>query len=312
MKRALSWVAAVLTTSQLAQAQPAPAPPPPAAAPAPPTAPTPPPGAEPPAVPPPPSTPEPSAVPDSPPDVPPPPQSLPPSPLEPPPPLLVGEPPPPPVPRHVSPRTALWLGARIGWFVPFGSLYARGYPLGNGYVERQGVDIRDYMGSAPLFELDLGLRLSRNYNLFGFWERAALSPGNKSTDNFVGTSEQETGSTDFWGAGVRASSDTDRIGFLTELAIGYRRARMVWADGGAIEATHAFPEARFSVGADIRLTPTFSLSPMASFGIGGFGEVGYVNPQGERTNLIGANGSSDNHGWFELHVGGHFDLLGRD
>ena len=38
---------------------------------------------------------------------------------------LVGEPPPPPEPRHIAPRTALWLGARVGWFIPFGDVWAR-------------------------------------------------------------------------------------------------------------------------------------------------------------------------------------------
>ena len=51
---------------------------------------------------------------------------------------------------------------------------------------------------------------------------------------------------------------------------------------------------------------------MVSFGVGGFGEVHSVDANGKSTDLIGAYGSPDNHGWFELHLGGHFDLLGRD
>jgi hypothetical protein len=261
----------------------------------------------------------PPAVPP-PPEVPPPPSTTPepvepPEPggervAEPPPPgplLFVAEPPPPPVPRHVAPRTSLWLGLRVGWFVPFGSLYADGALLDNGFIARQSVDIRDYVHSGPLFELDVGARIARNYTVFGFWERAELSAGRDITDG-----EQKGGSSDFYGAGVRASSNADHVGFLTELAVGYRRLRAEWDDGGAIEATHAFPEARFSVGADIRLTRAFALSPMVSFGVGGFGEVHYVDPNGKSTDLIGAYGSPDNHGWFELHLGGHFDVFGKD
>lgn len=227
------------------------------------------------------------------------------------PPIFVTEPPPPPVPRHIAPRSALWFGARLGWFIPFGSLYADGVLLDSGFVSRQRMDLRSYARSGPLFELDLGARVGRNYTVFAFWERAALSAGGDRS--LLAThGEQRGGSTDFWGAGVRATSNADSIGFLTELAIGVRRARMEWEDDSAIEATHAFPEARFSIGADIRLSPTFSLSPMASFGVGGFGEVRFVDSNGKTTDLIGQYGSPDNHGWFELHLGGHFDVFGVD
>ncbi|HET9930772.1 MAG TPA: hypothetical protein VFQ35_08800 [Polyangiaceae bacterium] len=258
-----------------------------------------------------------------PPDVPPPPSttpeaSPPPSPGDPPvtepplpgPPIFVLEPPPPPVPRHVAPRTSLLLGARVGWFVPFGSLYVEGVRNGNGVAQTR-VDIRNYARSGPLVEFDVGARLGRNYGVFGFWERTVFSAGTDTT-TFYGHGDQRGGTSDFWGAGVRATSDADHVGFATELAVGYRRARMEWEDDSAIEATESFPEARFSIGADIRVSKTFSLSPMLSFGVGGFGKVVFVDRNGKATDLIGNEGSPDNHGWFELHVGGHFDVFGRD
>ena len=227
------------------------------------------------------------------------------------PPIFVVEPPPPPVPRHVAPRTSLLLGARVGWFVPFGSLYVKGERSLSNFVSQTRVDISDYAHSGPLVEFDIGARLGRNYGLFGFWERAVFSAGSDTT-TFYGHGDQRGGTSDFWGAGVRASSDADHIGFLTELAVGYRRARMEWEDDSAIEATHSFPEARFSVGADIRVSKTFSLSPLLSFGVGGFGEVNFVDKNGKTTDLIGRDGSPDSHGWFELHLGGHFDAFGKD
>lgn len=195
--------------------------------------------------------------------------------------------------------------------MPFGSLFADGVRGSNGYISRASVDIRDYAGSGPLFELDVGARLGRNYGLFGFWQRAVFSAGSDST-TFRAHGEQRGGSSDFWGVGVRASSDADHIGFLTELAVGYRRARMEWDDDAAIEATESFPEARFSLGAEVRVSKMFSLAPMLSFGVGGFSEVHFVDKNGKATDLIGAYGNPDNHGWFEMHLGGHFDLFGRD
>src|SRR5262245_59794130 len=42
------------------------------------------------------------------------------------------EPPPPQEAPHLTPKTALWLGARLGLFVPFGNVWADGVPTGDG------------------------------------------------------------------------------------------------------------------------------------------------------------------------------------
>jgi len=70
----------------------------------------------------------------------------------------VFEPPPPPEPRHVAPRTALWLGVRAGLFLPFGSLWARCLDCSptNQYPTLRGVAWRDYASAGPMFELDAG------------------------------------------------------------------------------------------------------------------------------------------------------------
>jgi hypothetical protein len=95
----------------------------------------------------------------------------------------VFEPPPPPEPHHIGPRTALWLGVRAGVFIPFGSLWARctncsAANTTDQYATVQGVPWRDYSTSGPMFELDAGARLSRNYTVFALWERAELGSGN--------------------------------------------------------------------------------------------------------------------------------------
>src|SRR5215216_972854 len=56
-----------------------------------------------------------------------------PPPFEPPPPLAASfEPPPPPRARHVAPERSLWLGARVGWFFPFGNVWSRVRPASAG------------------------------------------------------------------------------------------------------------------------------------------------------------------------------------
>ncbi|HLV65184.1 MAG TPA: hypothetical protein VKY73_05205 [Polyangiaceae bacterium] len=246
----------------------------------------------------------------------PPPESLPPPayytepgsrPVAPPrhPPQLIWEPPPPPQPRHVAPRTALWAGVRAGWFFPFGNIRAQGIPAGP-FLARQGVPWSDFSASGPMVELDVGLRLARSYALFALWERAELGSGSSTA-----LGQPDGGSTDFWGIGLRASSDPNGIGFLTEIALGYRRARADFRDGSALELTDGIFEARLGVGADIRINPHLSLSPMATLGVGSFGEVEYVSPSGVGTNLIGPLDDQDAHGWFTIGVGGHLDLLGQ-
>jgi hypothetical protein len=234
-----------------------------------------------------------------------PPAAEPPLPAEPPPPLI-WEPPPPPVPRHVAPRTSLWAGARLGWFVPFGGVFAQGVASGT-YLERQSVPWRDFVASGPLLELHLGARIARSYNVFLLWERAQPGQGKRSVYGDPDSSE-----TDFWGLGLRASSDANKVGFLTEVALGYRRARTEFSDGSALELTDGVLEARIGLGADIRLSPLFTLSPTATLGVGSFGDVEWVSSDGVATDLIGPFDDHDAHGWFTLGLGAHFDLFGRE
>ncbi|MFO7179148.1 MAG: hypothetical protein DIU78_010655 [Pseudomonadota bacterium] len=205
----------------------------------------------------------------------------------------------------MAPRTALWAGARAGWFFPFGNLFAQGIPAGP-FLAREGVPWSDYSASGPLFEVDVGVRLARSYTLFALWERAQLGSGSSTA-----LGKPDGGSSDFWGIGLRASSDPNEIGFLTEIALGYRRARADFEDGSALELTDAVFEARLGVGVDIRINPYLSLSPMATLGVGSFGDVEYVSASGVGTDLIGPLDDQDAHGWFTLALGAHFDLLGH-
>lgn len=216
------------------------------------------------------------------------------------------EPPPPPQPHHRAPKTSLWVGARLGWFLPFGNVWARAMPQGS-YYALQGVPWSDYAASGTMIEGDVGLRLGRNYNLFLGWERAQLGAGKAETSIH---GDQQGGDSDFWGIGLRANSDPDRVGFISEVMIGYRRARASWSDGTEIQFTDAPFEARLGLGAEFRVSSGLTISPMLTLGAGAFGTIKYVDNSGNSTSALGPLDEGAGHGWLTLQVGGHFDLAG--
>lgn len=230
-----------------------------------------------------------------------------PPPFEPPPPPGAAyEPPPPPESRHIAPLQSLWVGARIGWFIPFGNLWARAEPAsGSGYVLR-GVPWSDYASSGPMFELNAGVRLSRAYTVFGLWERVQLGSG----ENESGVDgEQDGAESDFWALGLRASSNPDRLGFLTEVAVGYRRARTFFENDVQYQFTDAPFEARLGLGGEWRLNPMTSLSSLLTIGVGGFGSAEKVGSNGAALPLTRNVDDGDGHAWATLTFGGHFDLI---
>lgn len=234
-----------------------------------------------------------------------------PAPFEPPVPGQTGfEPPPPPEARHLAPRLSLWLGARLGWFFPFGNAWADGPDSGTTgglpYYTLEGKPWRDYATSGPMFELDVGMRLSRSYTVFALWERAQLGSGNDESGR---DGEQDGAESDFWALGLRASSDPDRIGFLTEVAIGYRRARTFFTNGVEYQFTDAPFEARLGLGAEFRFSRSLTVSPLVTIGVGAFGSAEAVEPNGNIRRITGPFDESDGHAWATLQVGGHFDLL---
>lgn len=224
------------------------------------------------------------------------------APYEPPPPYVVPEPPPPPQRRHVAPRSALWVGGRGGWTLPFGNLWAR--EVDPSYYA--GVPWSDYATSGPTLELDVGVRLARSYVVFALFEHATLGAGPAVEPAIGAPSSAES---DFGAIGLRFSSDPSRVGFLTELAIGARRFRAKWPDGTSLEGTSSL-EFRMALGADIRVSRLFSLSPMAMLSAGAFGEVDWVSPSGSSRSALGPRDLDAGHGTASLSLGGHFDLFG--
>ena len=155
----------------------------------------------------------------------------------------------------------------------------------------------------------MGARLGRNYNVFLLWERASLGRGSLKPDP---RGEQDGGETDFFALALRVSSDPDKIGFLTEIALGARRMKTTWANGDELRLTDAPFEARLGLGADIRISPAFSLSPLLTVGVGSFGEAEFVAADGTSIPATDDYDARTGHGWLTLQLGAHFDIGGGD
>ena len=95
---------------------------------------------------------------------------------------------------------------------------------------------------------------------------------------------------------------------MTELALGYRRLRVHWNDGTELQLTDAPFEFRLGMGADIRINPYFSLTPLATIGFGSFGTAEWVREDGASEDATDRGDMGDAHGWFTIQIGGHIDL----
>jgi hypothetical protein len=157
-----------------------------------------------------------------------------------------------------------------------------------------------------MLELDIGARLGRYYNVYALWERAQLSSGN-GIDGY----SQKRAETDYVAIGVRLSADPDDIGMLLDLAIGARRFRSLYKGSNELQLSDAPLETRLGVGVDIRMSHNFSLSPMLTVGLGGFGKAEWVTKD-TVSDAIPKGNDTLTHGWVSLQLGGHFDIIGSD
>jgi hypothetical protein len=204
----------------------------------------------------------------------------------------------------------LWVGARLGALFPFGAAYTIDYDIYGYYA--YGRNWSDLATGGPAFEADLGARIARRYIVYGFWEHGILGTGgdpNLRTVSLTGMpggptlGEQKSASTDLAGLGFRWSSRPDSVGFVVDLGIGYRWFREEWERGSMKFA--GFGEFRAGFGADIRISRSFSLSPMFMFSTGEFHDRKIQIPGQPEQDIPSYTGS---HGTVTLTVGGHFDF----
>jgi hypothetical protein len=205
---------------------------------------------------------------------------------------------------------SLWLNARAGWLFPFGNAWAKGHvvtpPTGPSYIVLDSEPWTNYAQSGPTFELNAGARIARSYMVFALWERTQTRAGKYVSPR---DGEQTGGDTDFWALGLRANSDPDRLGFITEVAIGYRRARTRFENDTEYQFTDAPFEARLGLGAEYRTSRMMSFSLLGTVGVGAFGNIQSVSANGDVRSVTDGNDAADGHAWAAINVGASFDLL---
>ena len=220
----------------------------------------------------------------------------------------VYEPPPPAPPMHRSPWNSLWVGVRLGALFPFGNAYA----TSSDYYYEYGEKWDGLATGGPLVEGDVGVRFARHFILYGFWERAWMGKGSDPSwrapdgSNF---GDQTSATTDYPGLGFRWSSRPNNVGVLVDLGLGYRWFRERWSSGAKMDL-EGFGEFRLGIGADVRVTHLFSLTPLLTISSGSFGDRQVTIPGQGKHDIVGSYSGS--HGTLTLSVGGNFDLLGSD
>ncbi|WP_394825072.1 hypothetical protein [Pendulispora albinea] len=221
-------------------------------------------------------------------------------------------PPPPPFeyaeapePVH-APRYALYVGASLR-YLGFGGNFYRNQ---NRELETSG----NFVRSGPGLELNVGARLGRKYIPFLFWEHGFMRQGHR----FEGS--DATSSSDLVGLGFRyIAGDVDRAGFLSELSIGIRTITV--KKGGETYKMSGWEIFRLGLGAEIRLSKLFTISPMGHISSGVLndtdGDITF-SAEGSRDGLthptsIHGRGIQDGKAYVVVSIGcgAHFDLFGK-
>jgi hypothetical protein len=166
--------------------------------------------------------------------------------------------------------------------------------------------LSDFASSGPKTELNVGARLGRRYNVFGHWEYVNLGTGRALQNDLGG---QERGHMNFIGLGFRFSSDPDDVGVLAEAVIGYRNFTATWADGTELFTEDDFLNTRLSFGADIRISPLLSISPMIGLAGGFFEELTWKYNDGSSEEALSEFDRYGQHTVITLDVGAHFDII---
>jgi hypothetical protein len=214
------------------------------------------------------------------------------------------------VPPVHAPRYALWLGARLGALAYGGGLFTDP----SGYTETTG----NFLSNGVAIEVDAGVRIERRYIPYLALEVGLVAPGHR----FDGT--PSNAGTTFTGVGVRLlAGDVDNVSFASDISFGFRRIQVTRTDLSQTWSASGFEFLRLGLGAEIRLSTRFTLTPMLTLSGGTLtdtsGSVTFAPNQGD--GLAGTpsyvnNGqitgdSQKTYEAFVLGCGAHFDLIGR-
>ncbi len=211
------------------------------------------------------------------------------------------------LPAH-APRYSLWLGGRLGVLAYGGGLYQDP----NGYNETTG----NFVSNGLAVEVNAGARIERRYIPYVALELGLVAPGHRFDNT------QANAGTSFLGFGIRLlAGDVDNVAFASELSFGWRKFQVSRGDTDETWSATGFEYLRLGLGAEIRLSTLFTLTPMVTLATGTLtdssGSITFAPNQGD--NQAGAphfNGQippsiQTSYQAFVVGCGAHFDLLGR-
>ena len=209
------------------------------------------------------------------------------------------------MPVH-APKFSLWAGGRLGFLGFGGSFYENEFG--------QGETTGNFLKNGLSLGIDVGARLGKRYLPYVFLEHGFMGQGHR----FEGS--DATASTDLLGIGFRyTAGDVDSAGFLTDLSIGMRSVTI--HNGSDTFKMSSLEIFRLGLGAEIRISTLFVISPMAtlsggamsdtsgttSFSTAGSGD-GITHPTYQ-----GGKQVDNQRGYIVLgiHCGAHFDIFGK-
>jgi hypothetical protein len=196
---------------------------------------------------------------------------------------------------------------RLGALTYGGSFYEYQVGSDRSQLETTGNIVRPGVA----LEVDIGVRLARRYVPYLFLEHGVMQKGRF----FEGTDARVA--SDYLGIGFRTIfADPDEVGFVTDIALGVRTLSVSNAtQSWSISALELF---RFGLGAEIRVTSKFVLSPMFTVSTGSMsdtsGSISYASTSAIQGPVF-QNGASVTSSRVYivagLGCGAHFELFGK-
>ena len=212
---------------------------------------------------------------------------------------------PPPEPAH-APKFSLWAGGRLGVLGYGGNFYQNEF--------QDGETTGNFIRTGLSLGIDVGARLGKRYLPYLFLEHGFAAAGHR----FVGG--DATAASDLYGGGFRyIAGDVDSVGFLTDISVGLRTITV--KNNGDTYKMSSIEIFRLGLGAEIRISTLFSISPMATLSGGAMSDTeghvaysqegshdGLAHPAYQDGKQIG-----NQRGYIVLGLGcgGHFDIFGK-
>lgn len=211
-----------------------------------------------------------------------------------------------------APGYSLWLGGRLGLLLYGGSMY---FNANTGYDEKASA----FVTNGLALEADVGARIAKRYIPYLALELGLVGPGNR----FQGAGASASAGSSFLGVGFRfLAGNVNFVSFASDLSFGFRKFEV--SNGNSTWTASAFEFLRLGLGADIRFTDYFTLSPMITLSGGSLtdtsGSVGFASGQSDGqtgTPPQVSNGQipgpwQSSYYSIILGCGAHFDLFGTN